>query len=290
MATVDSGAPRPAQRRQCNGSTQVSNLLAAQAPSLPKLRARVRFSSPAPRPRPRSETGALLLSVAISDRVPDSCQNADRRGRRPALLARQRLPALAPCSPRESSPSGPGSAYDSRCQRCSRRRKAGRLTVPAPDFGVALDAAPVSCAPARRADADAQVVEVDIPAAKADQPFRPHRTVPAEGGRHGNFRRRGRSLPGDDEHSPRPGWPWSASACTSSSNAGTGSDTPGPAGAPAPGQPRSRSSLAARRPRTTMRSPYSKPTSPFIPSRSLDAWAVRGKRSASIIAASRSGA
>jgi hypothetical protein len=41
----------------------------------------------------------------------------------------------------------------------------------------------------------------------------------------------------------------------------TGSD------APAPGQPRSRSCLAARRPRTTMRSPYSKPASPSIPSR-----------------------
>lgn len=58
------------------------------------------------------------------------------------------------------------------------------------------------------------------------------------------------------------GTPRSAPACrVRQARAAAGSD------APAPGQPRSRSCLAARRPRTTMRSPYSKPASPSMPSR-----------------------
>jgi hypothetical protein len=51
-------------------------------------------------------------------------------------------------------------------------------------LGVALDAAPVHTLRLGEADTDAQVVEVDVPAAEAGQLFRPHRTVRAEGGRH----------------------------------------------------------------------------------------------------------
>ena len=92
--TVNSGATAPGRRHRHDESPQVTLHVVVGAPSLPKLRVRVRFSSPAPWRRPRSSTRASLLCAVIYCRVPDSCQNVDRRGRLSAVLARPQHPGM----------------------------------------------------------------------------------------------------------------------------------------------------------------------------------------------------
>ncbi len=87
---------------------------------LPKLRARVRFSSPAPRLRPRSSTRALfVVSTCSGCRTPDPGQAVCPRATRttPATLRAARLDRLRPRRrPRRSPPTAsPPDAATPRC-------------------------------------------------------------------------------------------------------------------------------------------------------------------------------
>ncbi|WP_303332599.1 transposase [Streptomyces sp. NA02950] len=62
QTAVNGGAAMPLSKASAAAFHQVSDMQLWQAPLIPKLRARVRCSSPAPRQRPGSQTGRCLLS------------------------------------------------------------------------------------------------------------------------------------------------------------------------------------------------------------------------------------